>query len=85
MQDDRLQGRIAVMTGSSSRLGRAMAIKFASGGARVVCADLRPEARPMTAHKSPSTPTHELINETYKGEMPYSCRLTSVTKKKSKP
>jgi NAD(P)-dependent dehydrogenase (short-subunit alcohol dehydrogenase family) len=67
-QDDRLQGRIAVITGSSSGLGRAMALKFASAGARIVCADLRPDARPMAAHKSPPTPTHELINETYKGD-----------------
>jgi len=67
-QDDRLQGRIAVITGASSGLGRAMALKFASAGARVVCADLRPEARPMAIHKSPPTPTHELINETSKGE-----------------
>ena len=67
-QDDRLQGRIAVITGASSGLGRAIAIKFASAGARVVCADIRPDARPMTAHKSPPTPTHDLINETYKGD-----------------
>jgi NAD(P)-dependent dehydrogenase (short-subunit alcohol dehydrogenase family) len=45
-----------------------MAIKFASAGARIVCADLRPDARPMATHKSPPTPTHELINETYKGD-----------------
>lgn len=67
-QEDRLQGRIAVITGSSSGLGRAMVIKFASTGARIVCADLRPDARPMAADKSPPTPTHKLINETYKGD-----------------
>lgn len=66
--DDRLQGRIAVITGSSSGLGHAMALKFASAGARVVCANLRPNARPMAAYKSPPTPTHKLINETYKGD-----------------
>ena len=66
--DTRLQGRIAVITGSSSGLGRAMAIKFANAGARIVCADLRPEARPMAADKQPPTPTHELINQTHDKE-----------------
>ncbi len=42
-----------------------MAFKFASAGARVVCADLRPDARPMAAHKHPPIPTHEAIAETY--------------------
>ena len=45
-----------------------MAIKFASAGARVVCADLRPDARPMAEHKAPPQPTHDLINATYKGD-----------------
>jgi NAD(P)-dependent dehydrogenase (short-subunit alcohol dehydrogenase family) len=67
-QEDRLQGSIAVTTGSSSGLSRTMAIKFASTGARIVCADLRPDARPMAVDKSPPTPTHELINESYKGD-----------------
>jgi len=39
--DNRLQGRIAVITGASSGLGRATAIRFAQSGARVVCADLK--------------------------------------------
>lgn len=39
--DSRLKGRIAVITGASSGLGKATAIRFASSGARVVCADLK--------------------------------------------
>lgn len=39
--DQRLLGRIAVITGASSGLGKATAIKFANSGARVVCADLK--------------------------------------------
>ncbi|KAK4987897.1 hypothetical protein LTR66_007469 [Elasticomyces elasticus] len=39
--DARLKGRIAVITGASSGLGRATAIRFANSGARVVCADLK--------------------------------------------
>jgi len=45
-----------------------MAIKFVSTGARIVCADLRPDARPVAADKSPPTPTHGLINESCKGD-----------------
>lgn len=36
-----LQGKVAVVTGASSGLGRAIAIRYASEGARVVLADLR--------------------------------------------
>ncbi|MGF6837760.1 glucose 1-dehydrogenase [Paraburkholderia youngii] len=36
-----LEGKVAVVTGASSGLGRAIAIRYASEGARVVLADLR--------------------------------------------
>ena len=39
--DQRLQGRIAVITGASSGLGKATAIRFADSGARIVCADIK--------------------------------------------
>jgi NAD(P)-dependent dehydrogenase (short-subunit alcohol dehydrogenase family) len=64
-KDTRLQGRIAVITGASSGLGRAISLKFASAGARIVCADLRPDSRPMRQHAKPPTPTHEEIQNTY--------------------
>lgn len=61
-QDTRLLGRIAIITGSSSGIGRAIAIKYASAGARIVCADLKPTARPVAAAaKTAPKPTHELI------------------------
>ncbi|WPH02637.1 Hypothetical protein R9X50_00550200 [Acrodontium crateriforme] len=41
MTDTRLKGRIAVITGASSGLGRATAIRFADSGARIVCADIQ--------------------------------------------
>ncbi|KAF1361484.1 short-chain dehydrogenase/reductase-like protein [Lizonia empirigonia] len=41
----RLAKKVAVITGSSSGIGRAIAISFASQGATVVCSDLREEAR----------------------------------------
>jgi glucose 1-dehydrogenase len=41
----RLAGRIAVVTGAASGLGRAIALRFADEGAQVVVADLRREPR----------------------------------------
>ncbi|KAF1940571.1 short-chain dehydrogenase/reductase-like protein [Clathrospora elynae] len=41
----RLSNKIAVITGSSSGIGRATALAFASEGASLVCSDLREEAR----------------------------------------
>jgi glucose 1-dehydrogenase len=42
---ERLQGRIAVVTGAASGLGRAIALRFADEGAQVVVADVRREPR----------------------------------------
>lgn len=42
---NRLQNKIAIVTGSSSGLGRAIALLYAKEGASVLCVDLRPEAR----------------------------------------
>jgi NAD(P)-dependent dehydrogenase (short-subunit alcohol dehydrogenase family) len=41
---DRLQGRVAVITGAGSGIGLATARRFAAEGAKVVAADLNPEA-----------------------------------------
>jgi NAD(P)-dependent dehydrogenase (short-subunit alcohol dehydrogenase family) len=37
----RLEGKIAIVTGAGSGIGRASAIRFAEEGAQVVCADLK--------------------------------------------
>ena len=42
---DRLANKIAIITGSSSGIGRAIALVFASHGATIICSDLREEAR----------------------------------------
>jgi NAD(P)-dependent dehydrogenase (short-subunit alcohol dehydrogenase family) len=41
----RVQGKTIAITGASSGLGRAMALRFAAEGAHVVCADVRGDPR----------------------------------------
>jgi len=41
----RLENQIAIVTGSSSGNGRAIALALSSAGATVVCADLNKKAR----------------------------------------
>ncbi|KAI1328924.1 NAD(P)-binding protein [Xylariaceae sp. FL0255] len=41
----RLNGKVAIVTGSSSGLGRAIALAYSREGATLVCSDLKPEAR----------------------------------------
>jgi NAD(P)-dependent dehydrogenase (short-subunit alcohol dehydrogenase family) len=54
----RLQDRVAIVTGASSGIGRAIGLLFASEGARVVVADLREEPRRGKFHEQDTvTPT----------------------------
>ncbi|KAF2010312.1 putative short chain type dehydrogenase [Aaosphaeria arxii CBS 175.79] len=56
----RLANKIAVITGSSSGIGRAIAILYASEGASIVCSDIREDSRPEKAEETTLTTVQEV-------------------------
>jgi len=60
---ERLKDKVAIVTGASSGFGRAIAKAFAAEGAKVVCSDLRPEAREDGYEEDINIPTDEAIRK----------------------
>ncbi|KAJ5980883.1 Short-chain dehydrogenase [Penicillium waksmanii] len=58
----RLLNKVAVITGSSSGLGRAISLHYAREGAKVVCSDLKPTAR-LDLGNEQEIETHALIKK----------------------
>lgn len=58
----RLAKKVAIITGSSSGLGRAIATRYAREGAKVVCSDLNPSARQQVPTET-DIDTHDLISK----------------------
>ena len=67
-----LSDKVALITGSSSGLGRAISLAYAAAGARIVCADLSPDppiapilATNLDRYVNLTTPTDDLVNSLY--------------------
>lgn len=58
----RLLNKVAVITGSSSGLSRAISLHYAREGAIVICSDLKPTAR-LDLWKEQEIETHVLIKK----------------------
>ncbi|KAI7536357.1 alpha/beta hydrolase, partial [Hortaea werneckii] len=59
----RLQGRVAIITGAASGLGRAIAFRYSSEGAAVICADIRETTKYGASEEETRGTTHDRINE----------------------
>ena len=57
----RLQNRVAIVTGSSSGIGRAITLAFATEGAKIVCSDIRRKPKKGGFETDPDVPTDELV------------------------
>ena len=66
LKSQRLSQKVAIITGASSGLGRAIALAFAANGAGlIVCSDLRPDARGVWGASQADVHTHDLICQRY--------------------
>ncbi|KAI8941507.1 hypothetical protein NX059_002723 [Plenodomus lindquistii] len=75
----RLQNKIAVITGSSSGIGRATALAFASEGASVVCSDLTESFRPEVRTDESALNTVQEIEKKGGKAIFVKCDITSTS------
>lgn len=74
----RLEGKVAIITGSSSGFGRAIAVAFAKEGAKVVCSDIKEGANEGGYEDNLSISTEKLI-ENMGGESIFvKCNVTDT-------
>jgi NAD(P)-dependent dehydrogenase (short-subunit alcohol dehydrogenase family) len=59
----RLENKVAIVTGASSGIGRAIALAYANEGAHVVSADLQPNTRYDANNEETRGTTHDRITE----------------------
>lgn len=59
----RLQDKVAVVTGASSGIGRAIALAYSAQGAHVVCADIRDTTKFDKSDDETRGTTHDRIKE----------------------
>lgn len=77
----RLLSKVAIVTGSSSGIGRAIALAYGREGAHVVCADVNSAARPSSLQKD-SIPTHEAITQLGGKALFTKCNVTEASEVK---
>ncbi|KAH0834430.1 3-oxoacyl-[acyl-carrier-protein] reductase FabG [Fonsecaea pedrosoi] len=61
MAQKTLQGKVALVTGASSGMGRGIALGLANQGVAIICCDLKPEANPEGFEKDLQTTTVDVI------------------------
>ncbi|KAK7905445.1 hypothetical protein LTR67_000167 [Exophiala xenobiotica] len=63
MARETLDGKVALVTGASSGMGRSISLSLAEQGVSVICCDLKPEANPAGFEKDLHVTTANLIKK----------------------